>query len=86
MIGAVTQLFADADFDAVTIARVADAAGVYIYFATKEALFLDLVRGELLLWLDGLVLKLRRLRATSATRCLPPWPAAWRNAPLYVAC
>ena len=49
LIAAATQLFADADFDAVTIARVAARAGVakgtaYLYFATKESLFLELVR------------------------------------------
>ena len=52
LIAAATRLFADADFDAVTIARVAEAAGVakgtaYIYFATKETLFLELVRAEM---------------------------------------
>ena len=52
LIAAATRLFADADFDAVTIARVAEAAGVakgtaYIYFATKETLFVELVRAEL---------------------------------------
>ena len=76
LIAAATQLFADADFDAITIARVADAAGVakgtaYIYFATKEALFLELVRAELLLWLDDLVLKLRRLRARNLSDAVP---------------
>ena len=76
LIAAATQLFADADFDAITIARVADAAGVakgtaYIYFATKEALFLELVRAELLLWLDDLVLKLRRLSARNLSDAVP---------------
>ena len=76
LIEAATRLFADADFDAVTIARVAEAAGVakgtaYIYFATKEALFLELVRADLLLWLDDLVLKLRRLRARNPSDAVP---------------
>ena len=76
LIEAATRLFADADFDAVTIARVAEAAGVakgtaYIYFATKEALFLELVRADLLLWLDDLVLKLRRLRARNLSDAVP---------------
>jgi AcrR family transcriptional regulator len=76
LIEAATQLFADADFDAVTIARVAEVAGVakgtaYIYFATKEALFLELVRAELTLWLDDLVLKLRRLRARDPVDAVP---------------
>ena len=76
LIGAATQLFADADFDAVTIARVAQAAGVakgtaYIYFATKEALFLELVRAELTAWLDDLVATLQRLRARQPLDAVP---------------
>jgi AcrR family transcriptional regulator len=68
LVEAATQLFASADYDAVTIARVAEAAGVakgtaYIYFATKEALFLELVRAELTLWLEDLVATLKGLRA-----------------------
>lgn len=63
LVGAATQLFADADFDAVTIARVAARAGVakgtaYLYFATKESLFLELVRAEMSLLLADLTQKL----------------------------
>ncbi len=63
LIASATQLFADEDFDAVTIARVAALAGVakgtaYLYFATKESLFLELVRAEMSLLLVGLTQKL----------------------------
>lgn len=76
LIEAATRLFADADFEAVTIERVARMAGVakgtaYIYFASKEALFLELVRAELTLWLDALTLKLRRLRARQPESAVP---------------
>ena len=72
LVEAATRLFADADFDAVTIARVAEAAGVakgtaYLYFATKETLFVELVHAELTQWLPALAAKLQRLRST--------WPA-----------
>lgn len=76
LIEAATQLFADADFDAVTIARVAEAAGVakgtaYIYFATKEALFLELVRAELMLWLQDVESAMQRLRARQPLDAVP---------------
>lgn len=76
LIEAATQLFADADFDAVTIARVAEAAGVakgtaYIYFATKEALFLELVRAELTQWLEDLVATLKHLRTRQPLDAVP---------------
>lgn len=76
LVEAATQLFADADFDAVTIARVAEVAGVakgtaYIYFATKEALFLELVRAELTVWLNELVRKLQGLRTPNPTDAVP---------------
>lgn len=76
LVEAATRLFADADFDAVTIARVAEVAGVakgtaYIYFATKEALFLELVRAELLLWQQDLVATLKRLRTRRPLEAVP---------------
>ena len=76
LVEAATQLFASADYDAVTIARVAEAAGVakgtaYIYFATKEALFLELVRAELLLWQQDLVATLKRLRTRRPLEAVP---------------
>jgi AcrR family transcriptional regulator len=76
LIEAATRLFADSDFDAVTIARVAEAAGVakgtaYIYFATKETLFLELVKAELMQWLAALTQKLKRLRSTQLSVAVP---------------
>ena len=76
LIAAATRLFADADFDAVTIARVAEAAGVakgtaYIYFATKETLFVELVRAELTQWLAALTVTLKRLRSTRPATAVP---------------
>ncbi len=76
LIAAATRLFADADFDAVTIARVAAAAGVakgtaYLYFATKETLFLELVHDELTQWLKALAGKLQRLRSTRPATAVP---------------
>ena len=71
LIAAATQLFADSDFEAVTIARVAQQAGVakgtaYLYFATKETLFLDLVRQALAQWLVDLTQRLGRVRSAQA--------------------
>jgi AcrR family transcriptional regulator len=70
LIDAATRLFADSTFEAVTIARVAELAGVakgtaYLYFATKETLFLELARAELTLWVQALIKKLQRLRLGS---------------------
>lgn len=71
LVAAATQLFAESDFDAVTIARVAEQAGVakgtaYLYFATKETLFLALVREALAQWLIDLTQRLRRTRSAQA--------------------
>ena len=71
LVAAATQLFARADFDAVTVARVAELAGVakgtaYLYFATKETLFLELVREALALWLVDLTRRLGRTRSAQA--------------------
>lgn len=71
LIAAATQLFADSDFDAVTIARVAERAGVakgtaYLYFSTKETLFLELVRQALAQWLVDLSHRLGRVRSAQA--------------------
>ena len=76
LIAAATRLFAAADFDAVTIARVAEAAGVakgtaYIYFATKETLFVELVRAELTQWLAALAVALKRLRSARPATAVP---------------
>lgn len=76
LIEAATRLFADASFEAVTIARVAESAGVakgtaYLYFATKETLFLELVRAELTQWLAALTRQLKRLRSTQPAGAVP---------------
>ncbi len=91
LVEAAARLFANTDFDGVTIANVAQAAGVakgtaYIYFATKEALFLELVRAELTAWLDDLEVSLGRVRAKDRlqavsgilARCVKERPTLWR--------
>src|SRR3954452_14745632 len=59
IIGAALRLFAAKGFAATRLDDVAEAAGiakgtVYLYFATKEELFRDVVRQELLPTLDRL--------------------------------
>ena len=76
LIEAAAQLFAEGDFDSVTIARVAELAGVakgtaYLYFATKEALFLELVRAELSGWFDALSQRLERMRSSQPASAVP---------------
>ena len=76
LVAAARHLFASASFEAVTIARVAERAGVakgtaYIYFANKETLFLELVRAELSDWLLELTRKLTRLRHADASLAVP---------------
>ena len=55
LLQAAAHLFADTDFDGVTIAHIAQRAGVakgtaYLYFSCKEAVFLELLQTELLEW------------------------------------
>lgn len=50
-------LFAERSFSDLTMADVADRAGiakgtVYLYFPTKEALFLDLLETRMIAWID----------------------------------
>mgnify|MGYP003481832082 CR=1 FL=1 len=76
LVAAARHLFASASFEAVTIARVAERAGVakgtaYIYFANKETRFLELVRAELSDWLLELTRKLKRLRHADASLAVP---------------
>ena len=76
LVAAAGRLFADADFEAITIARVAEIAGMakgtaYLYFATKETLFLELVRAELTAWLTDFVKAVARLRPATAAVALP---------------
>ena len=65
---AAAELFARSDFDGVTIALMAQSAGVakgtaYLYFSCKEAVFLELVQAELIMW---------ELELTQALQTLPP--------------
>ena len=76
LIAAASRLFADADFDAITIARVAEVAGMakgtaYLYFATKETLFLELVRAELTTWLADFIQSINRQRAANPAVAVP---------------
>ena len=76
LVAAAGRLFADADFEAITIARVAEIAGMakgtaYLYFVTKEALFLELVRAELTAWLAEFAQAVAPLRPASAAVELP---------------
>ncbi|APW43720.1 hypothetical protein RS694_15040 [Rhodoferax saidenbachensis] len=71
LVAAAAELFAQGHYDTVTIARVADRAGVakgtaYLYFASKETLFLELVRAELTQWLAALTASLGRVRSAQA--------------------
>jgi AcrR family transcriptional regulator len=59
LVEAAAELFALNDFDGVTVANVARRAGIakgtaYLYFNSKEAVFLELVQSELLDWEQGL--------------------------------
>lgn len=76
LIAAAKLLFANASFEAVTIAQVAERAGVakgtaYIYFANKESLFLELVRAELNDWLVELTRKLKRVSSADPSLAVP---------------
>lgn len=76
LVAAAGRLFADAGFEAITIARVAELAGMgkgtaYLYFDTKESLFLELVRAELTDWCAEFLPAVARLRAASAATALP---------------
>ena len=66
LLQAAAELFAQTDFDGVTIANMAQRAGVakgtaYLYFSCKEAVFLELVQAELILWEADLGLALHAL-------------------------
>jgi len=59
ILSAAMQLFMASSFDAVSMQSVADAAGIakgttYLYFKTKEELFLALLNEELAAWLKQL--------------------------------
>ncbi len=76
LVAAASRLFADADFSAITIAGVAEVAGVakgtaYLYFANKETLFLELMRAEFSTWLASFLQSVKRQRAASLVDQLP---------------
>jgi AcrR family transcriptional regulator len=69
LVQAAAELFALSDFDGVTVANVARRAGVakgtaYLYFNSKEAVFLELVQSELLDWEHDLQTSLAALATT----------------------
>ena len=68
LLQAAAELFAKTDFEGVTIANMAQRAGVakgtaYLYFSCKEAVFLELVQMELGYWEANLDQALRALPA-----------------------
>lgn len=67
------RLFEETSFQAITMAQVADRAGLakgtlYLYFQTKEALFLALLEDELVAWFAGLDAALEGLAARLTPR------------------
>lgn len=75
MLGAAARLFAAQDYASVTMNKVAQESGVakgtlYLYFATKEELFLELLMVELEAWVDALKASLPRYGGTMEPRRL----------------
>lgn len=76
LLQAAAELFAQTDFDGVTIANIARHAGVakgtaYLYFSCKEAVFLELVQAELILWEADLNVALQALPTVRNTDAVP---------------
>jgi AcrR family transcriptional regulator len=76
LVRAASELFELSDFDAVTVAKVAERAGVakgtaYLYFGSKEAVFLELVQRELLLWEEDLHTQLGSIPMPGASEAIP---------------
>ena len=76
LLQAAAALFAQTNFDGVTIAKMAERAGVakgtaYLYFSCKEAVFLGLVEAELILWESDLSLALQALPAARNANVVP---------------
>ncbi len=76
LVAAAAALFAQADFDAVTVAQVAQRAGVakgtaYLYFTNKETLFLELVQAELAQWVAMLEHRLDGMRTSHPADAVP---------------
>ncbi|MFN3429475.1 MAG: TetR/AcrR family transcriptional regulator [Candidatus Sericytochromatia bacterium] len=69
------EALASTPFQAIAMAQVAERVGLakgtlYLYFATKEELFLALLEEELLDWFDGFGRMLRELRVGAGPRVL----------------
>lgn len=69
------EAIATTSFQAIAMAQVAERVGLakgtlYLYFPTKEALFLALLEDELLDWFDGFTLALRELTTEAGPRAL----------------
>ena len=76
LLQAAAELFAQTNFDGVTIANMAQRAGVakgtaYLYFSCKEAVFLELVQTELILWEADLRLALQALPSKRSADAVP---------------
>lgn len=76
LVRAASELFELSDFDAVTVAKMAERAGVakgtaYLYFGSKEAVFLELVQRELLLWEADLHTHLGSIPLAGASGVIP---------------
>ena len=76
LLQAAAELFAQTDFEGVTIANMAQRAGVakgtaYLYFSCKEAVFLELVQMELAHWETDLDQALKALPAVRPPDAVP---------------
>ncbi len=76
LLQAASDLFAQTDFEGVTIAQVAQRAGVakgtaYLYFNCKEAVFLALVQTELTQWELALAAALQALPEDRSADAVP---------------
>lgn len=76
LLQAAAALFAQTDFEGVTIAGIAQRAGVakgtaYLYFNSKEAVFLELVQVELVQWEMDLVQALDALAPADRMHTVP---------------
>ena len=76
LVRAASELFLQSDFDGVTVAKVAQRAGVakgtaYLYFNCKEAVFLEMVQSELLMWEEDLNTSLSPISVEAAAHALP---------------
>ena len=76
LLHAAAELFVQTDFDGVTIADMARKAGVakgtaYLYFSSKQAVFLALVQAELTEWEQALSAALRTLSSPRTADAVP---------------